>query len=588
MQPTSHDRSRRQVLAGTMVLGAGLAAPFAVEANEHPTQETTRGHEPRRGLPETPRIRAAAELSLRNLLDDGFDDIFSRPFELDRVAADADLQGKIADLVVERIASPRRQHRPAASAIMLPKWRDHAYRKCVQLDPLDAANFLTLAVLVGEIVEPRRLAVHENRVFSHRFSPANNYLFDPRYTSSSFKATVLNKLSDERDTFLVQADISNFYPSIRIDRLTAALSESCVPEGIIEVLVDLLHGYESVGGLPIGPKASHIFAEAALVKADAAMIERGVDFVRFVDDYRLFASDAATAERWLGLVTDILESEGLSLNRAKTAISAVRRSDYAPSISHWDRTADAGDELGQGEKKKKKDEKKGKGRPPRPSASPTHRLPPAAGMIEQLKRIDTEKMLSELRAADYVSTDQFRLFAEAVLCRGEHHLLSAIFDILDRAPQCLPYLVQVLVDERQSVSKEVRNLVSAGFAERLVRGTLAIDYERLYAAKLLGTEGFTNPHAVRSYLSAGQPETSPIVLRALLDALAGRVSEDEARMLLGRYGEHGGWTRRAALRLLADQLDVEGRQALRQREQRREQWDPFVEVALRGSAVGET
>ena len=219
MQPTSHDRSRRQVLAGTMVLGAGLAAPFAVEANKHPTQETTRGHEPRRGLPETPRIRAAAELSLRNLLDDGFDDIFSRPFELDRVAADADLQGKIADLVVERIVSPRRQHRPAASAIMLPKWRDHAYRKCVQLDPLDAANFLTLAVLVGEIVEPRRLAVHENRVFSHRFSPANNYLFDPRYTSSSFKATVLNKLSDERDTFLVQADISNFYPSIRIDRL---------------------------------------------------------------------------------------------------------------------------------------------------------------------------------------------------------------------------------------------------------------------------------------------------------------------------------------------------------------------------------
>ena len=588
MSTTDRSQSRRQVLANTFALGVGMVASSAAQAKPASTSRgSEESREARKGVPAAPQVWAAADLGLRNLLQDGLDDIFARPFELDGLQSDEGLRRRVTDLIAERIESEHRSS--CASAIMLPKWRDHAYRRCVQLDPLAAADYLALAILVAEIVEPRRVPVRANRVFSHRFRPQNDNLFNPLYSSASFKTEVLNRLSDERDTWLIQTDIANFYPSIRLERLKVILSTQGVGDHVVESLSAMLCDWReaSAGGLPIGPKASHILAEAALIDADATLIERGIDFVRFVDDYRLFAPDAATAERWLGMLAGILEAEGLALNRAKTSISAVRRSDHGPALSGSDWVADAGDDLDQNSSKKKK---KGNRSPPKPSLSPTDRLPPTLAMRERLQGIDTKAMLAELRSDDHVEIDKFRLFLEASFCRAEHHVLREIFDILDRAPQCVPYLVRFAADERTNISADVRQAISAGFAERLQAGRLALDYELLYAAKLLGTEGFANPPAVQAYLSSADVDTSPIVLRGLFDALAGRVSESEARSLLALHGERDAWVRRAALRLVAAHLDSEQRHSLQAEEQRDGFWDPFVELAMRreGSSPAST
>lgn len=76
-------------------------------------------------------------------------------------------------------------------------------------------------------------------------------------------------------------------------------------------------------GLPVGSNASRILSEASLIEVDNYLISQKIDFCRFVDDYRIFAKDSATAHHWLSLLVDRLSKEGLFINTSKTEIKDV-------------------------------------------------------------------------------------------------------------------------------------------------------------------------------------------------------------------------------------------------------------------------
>lgn len=76
-------------------------------------------------------------------------------------------------------------------------------------------------------------------------------------------------------------------------------------------------------GLPVGSNASRILAEVALIEVDNYLVSKGVDFCRFVDDYRIFAKNAAEAHNSLALLIHRLSKEGLFLNTQKTKIRNI-------------------------------------------------------------------------------------------------------------------------------------------------------------------------------------------------------------------------------------------------------------------------
>src|SRR5262249_4911145 len=102
------------------------------------------------------------------------------------------------------------------------------------------------------------------------------------------------------------------------------------PDWLLRCLASLLQEWRSQGGdgLPLGPHASFIFAEAALLNVDDKLQADGVDFARYVDDYRLFAPNLATARHWLERLAAELSSEGLRLNSAKSSCHTVNRNEY--------------------------------------------------------------------------------------------------------------------------------------------------------------------------------------------------------------------------------------------------------------------
>ena len=77
-------------------------------------------------------------------------------------------------------------------------------------------------------------------------------------------------------------------------------------------------------GIPVGPSASHILAEACLNDVDRTLVDKGYRFTRYIDNYRIFTSDRAAGLNALHDLTDYLHTaHRLSIQDSKTWIEVV-------------------------------------------------------------------------------------------------------------------------------------------------------------------------------------------------------------------------------------------------------------------------
>ena len=63
---------------------------------------------------------------------------------------------------------------------------------------------------------------------------------------------------------------------------------------------------------------------SALFNVDKALREAGLTYVRFVDDYRIFAKNAAEAHSALARLMELLGREGLFINSRKSSIERLK------------------------------------------------------------------------------------------------------------------------------------------------------------------------------------------------------------------------------------------------------------------------
>ena len=74
-------------------------------------------------------------------------------------------------------------------------------------------------------------------------------------------------------------------------------------------------------GIPIGPSASRPLGEVVLIDVDSTLLSYGVDYLRFTDDYVIFADTPEDAEYGIRVLGETLFlNHGLTLQTAKTKI----------------------------------------------------------------------------------------------------------------------------------------------------------------------------------------------------------------------------------------------------------------------------
>lgn len=197
------------------------------------------------------------------------------------------------------------------------------FRWVSQLDPFWNAAYLGWVLSIAEEIEKVRVSNDENRVFSYRYKwdEATKQIFEKSVGWRKFTdAAILKSQSSE---YVVSCDISEFYLRINHHRLENAIRHlpggDVAAERIMPFLSNLSKTYSI--GLPIGGPASRLLAELVMNQVDNLLLAEGIDFIRFVDDYYIFAESPAAAFKKLVTLTRILiENQGLQLQKSKTRI----------------------------------------------------------------------------------------------------------------------------------------------------------------------------------------------------------------------------------------------------------------------------
>lgn len=188
-------------------------------------------------------------------------------------------------------------------------------------EPLDSIVYAALAKTVAPHVEASRASPEV--ACSYRISESDRSFFAD---GSGFK--IYRERCENLSTvypFVLSADVADFYNKIYLHRLQNAIQLATdSPPGIskrIEYFLTALNTKASQG-IPVGPAASIIMAEATLIDADQFIYSRGFEHVRYVDDFRIFGNSLQELQALQqDLCVYLHENQRLSLSPGKTHIS---------------------------------------------------------------------------------------------------------------------------------------------------------------------------------------------------------------------------------------------------------------------------
>jgi len=207
----------------------------------------------------------------------------------------------------------------APRSMPAPKARG-GYRIVHQLESLGALTYTALAHMVAGQVEVSR--VPASIAFSYRLSVSANSFF----ASGNGYQPFVSRCRDLAGThaFVFAADIADFYNRTYVHRVENAITSAGCPGNLgkaLEHFLLALNGKNSQG-IPVGPAASIVMAEAVMTDRDQFIGNYGLQHARYVDDFRIFSSSRDDLERFEEqFVQHLFEIHRLQLAPGKTSIT---------------------------------------------------------------------------------------------------------------------------------------------------------------------------------------------------------------------------------------------------------------------------
>lgn len=253
--------------------------------------------------------------------------IFPMPFEYGAlVDREAEVIGhlKAQDFLKEGI----RDYRTA----LTPK-SVKGFRISTQLDPLDSIRSQAIIYELEREIEDARVPKGQNIVYSFRLKPnLSGRLYDPKYNWDAFRAKAVSIAESEQYSHVLLTDISDFYPSIYLHDIETVFDELVKKAGkqshaqFLINMVRAMHLLRTHKGIPVGPQFSRPIAELILDDVDRSLIKTRTKYLRYVDDFVVFAKSETDAYKKLAALAQLLyDTRHLKLNELKTEILEVEK-----------------------------------------------------------------------------------------------------------------------------------------------------------------------------------------------------------------------------------------------------------------------
>lgn len=241
-----------------------------------------------------------------------------------------DMSSEVADILVNvhSDVSAAMDADPPINETSLQLVSYEGFRWVSQLDPLWNAYLLGAVYASWQEMEKTRISTEKKRVFSYRFSPDESR--KSLFASDSWSQFIEQAEQLARTfSYVVITDIADFYGRLYHHRIENSLAQVVSEQGLAKKIDQLLRAYSGgvSYGLPVGGPAARALSELALNRVDQLLELQGIVFLRFADDYRIFANSEADAYSDLIYLTELLHRhEGLTLQKQKTRV--LRTTDF--------------------------------------------------------------------------------------------------------------------------------------------------------------------------------------------------------------------------------------------------------------------
>lgn len=499
-------------------------------------------------------LRKSCFRAIDNILYEGTTDVelFNRAFEIDYLK-DEEVREELCSMVCSNIQknkfSELKVHK--LGYVLVPKKSLSDYRKCALIDIYDEIVYLTLVISIADEIEKMRINKSKNRVFSYRFGSFKDKLFDGKFHYTAFRQRTLEKSKYTKNKVIVECDISNFYDRLNIHRIESILrSNPKIDVDIISLINELLLYWANRDsyGLPVGSNASRILAEVALIEVDNYLFSKGIDFCRFVDDYRIFAKNAFEAHSNLALLTLKLSKEGMFLNTQKTKVKDI--SNYnKQNLSSDVNNAQNDVTFNEVDDKQPNLPKIIRGYS---GLIPSKFIKLSNAEIEKLKENDLNKLINDANNSMLIEEKAITTIMRTIIAKEEYRRLTELPNIIKKFPQFIPYFIDAVI-KCEGISKEDLVKIQNDFEEWMTDVDVP-EYIQVYLVRIYSTHLLENKEILLNSFRNLKRNSGDYIGRALLEALDGKLSRGELLEIRDYYYRADKWEERQILKMISSGL----------------------------------
>ncbi len=249
--------------------------------------------------------------SYRNPLPNWFDVV-----QLDYISKNKHLRSKLKE------ARAGHWDVPLPDPIFVPKKSGRSNRWLM----LSTNQQILLQAIVSLVAED----IHEslpspNRVFSYRLNqdPSRLRFIDEQLPAwFDFQATTRQRVKEWG--FVLQIDIERAFASVRRDDFFEWMRRSVRIHEAVDLLVEFLHHIDSGGsGIPFIGESVFFLGNAYFSTVDRIVARRTTNFIRFVDDYRIFGHTVQELEGAFERINEDLRTAGFAINDHKVMLACA-------------------------------------------------------------------------------------------------------------------------------------------------------------------------------------------------------------------------------------------------------------------------
>lgn len=239
----------------------------------------------------------------------------------------------------EELCSIDLEHYEPKHPLVITAAKNEKSRRILHLlHPEDMLLYTSMVLAIKDDIEAARLPRTDRRVYSYRASRSGDRIYNTtKHVYKSYIDRLKHKAQKTKTEYVGVTDIANFYSSISQKKLKQLLLEAVrtprrqkIASLLTSVFLPKIMPHEG-RGIPTGPFASRLLAEALIDDIDRQLSGKGVDFVRWVDDFNFFTKSFMSAQRIIFELSKWLyEEHELTLQPAKTRI--LKSEDYSKTL----------------------------------------------------------------------------------------------------------------------------------------------------------------------------------------------------------------------------------------------------------------